>query len=67
MIRMNSLKYTMRYYEKDELYDLEKDPAEMHNEIENPVYAEQIAKMKMQLLQWYQETADWIPNRKDIR
>lgn len=67
MIRMGSLKYTMRYYEKDELYDLEEDPDEMHNEIDNPVYAEQIEKMKMQLLNWYQETADWIPNRKDVR
>ena len=57
----------MRYYEKDELYDLEQDPDEMHNEIDNPVYAEQIEKMKMQLLNWYQETTDWIPNRKDVR
>lgn len=67
MIRMGNLKYTMRLYEKDTLYDLDKDPHEMHNEIDNPVYAEQLNQMKLRMLTWYQETADWIPNRKDPR
>ena len=53
MICIGNLKYTMRYYEKEELYDLEKDPDEMHSEIDNSACAEQIEQMKMQLLHWY--------------
>jgi len=67
MIRMGNLKYTRRLYEKDELYDLDKDPAELVNEIDNPAYAEKIKVMQDRMLTWYQETADWVPNRKDVR
>ncbi len=67
MIRMGNLKYVQRLYEKDELYDLEKDPKEMVNVIDDPSYAAEVLKMQKRMLQWYQETADWVPNRKDIR
>ncbi len=67
MIRMGNIKYTMRLYEKDELYDLDKDPYELENRIDNPAYAETAEVMKMRLLRWYMETADWVPNRKDRR
>lgn len=67
MIRMGSLKYTRRLYEKDELYDLDKDPDEMVNRIDDPEYAEDIRKMQERMLSWYQETADRVPNRKDVR
>lgn len=67
MIRMGSLKYTMRLYEKDELYDLAKDPDELHNEIDNPAYEGKLCEMKERMLSWYQETADWVPDRRDLR
>ena len=67
MIRMGNLKYVMRLYEEDELYDLEKDPKELHNIIEDPSYAEEVQKMKNRMLTWYMETADIVPNRKDPR
>lgn len=67
MIRMGSLKYTMRLYERDTLYDLELDPHEQVNRIDDPSYAERVAAMRERLLAWYQETADWVPNRKDMR
>ncbi len=67
MIRMGNLKYIQRLYERDELYDLEKDPAEMVNEIDNPAYKEDVLKMKLRMLEWYQETTDFVPNRKDLR
>lgn len=67
MIRMGNLKYVMRLYEKDELYDLEKDPKELVNRIDETEYQGDIAKMRNRLLQWYMETADWVPNRKDPR
>ena len=57
----------MREYEKDELYDLDKDPDEQINEIDNPEYKEKLMEMKDYLLHWYQATVDYVPNRKDVR
>ena len=67
MMRMGDLKYVYRLYEKDELYDLKKDPKELKNVIEVPEYQEAIVKMKMRMLQFMVETGDIVPNRKDIR
>jgi arylsulfatase A-like enzyme len=67
MIRMGKLKYTMRLYERDTLYDLERDPHEQVNRIDDPAYAERVARMRDRLLVWYQQTADWVPNRRDLR
>ena len=67
MIRMGSLKYTMRLYERDTLYDLDSDPYEQVNRIDDTAYAGRVAEMRERLLTWYQETADWVPNRKDMR
>ena len=67
MIRMGNLKYTMRLYERDTLYDLDLDPHEQVNRIDDPTYADKVAEMRERLLTWYQETADWVPNRKDMR
>lgn len=67
MIRMGNLKYTMREYERDELYDLDHDPEEQVNQAENPAYAERLKEMKAYLLAWYQATADYVPDRKDVR
>jgi arylsulfatase A-like enzyme len=67
MIRMGNIKYVMRLYEEDELYDLEKDPMELENRIHDESYADIVLKMKLRMLQYYMETADWVPNRKDRR
>lgn len=67
MIRMGNLKYVKRLYEKDELYDLDQDPLELHNIIDDPAYANEVLKMKDRMLTFYQETADIVPNRKDQR
>ncbi|MFV0255630.1 MAG: sulfatase-like hydrolase/transferase [Erysipelotrichaceae bacterium] len=67
MIRMENLKYIRRLYEKDELYDLEKDPLELTNLIDDNSYQKQLLKLKERMLMFYQETSDIVPNRKDIR
>lgn len=67
MIRMGNLKYVKRLYEKDELYDLDKDPLELNNIIDDPAYAMDVLKMKDRMLTFYQETADIVPNRRDQR
>ncbi len=67
MIRMDHFKYVMRLYEKDEFYDLEKDPMELHNAIDLPEYQDQIQNMRMRLLRFYMETGDVVPDRRDPR
>ena len=67
MIRMGHLKYIMRMHGQDELYDLDLDPLETVNRIDDPSYGEPLLKMKLRMLEWYQQTADWIPSRKEIR
>lgn len=67
MIRMGNLKYTKRLYEKDELYDLSKDPLELNNIIDDPTYAKEVVKLQQRMLTYFMETGDWVPNRKDLR
>ena len=63
----NNLKYIYRLYEEDELYDLEKDPQELDNRINDPAYGEAVLKMKSRMLDFMVETGDLVPDRKDIR
>lgn len=67
MIRMGNLKYVKRLYEKDELYDLDKDPLELNNIIDDPAYELAVLRMKDRMLTFYQETGDIVPNRRDKR
>lgn len=67
MIRSDSYKYIRRLYEQDEFYDLRTDPREKDNQINNPAYAGQIARMRMELLEWYQATCDIVPYEQDQR
>ena len=67
MMRMGNIKYTMRLYEKDELYDLDQDPMELKNLIDEPEYQETVWKMKERLLQYFMETGDFVPMGRDKR
>ena len=67
MIRMGSLKYILRLYEDDQLYDLEKDPMELENRIGDPAYADALRAMKERMLRFYMETGDFVPTRMDKR
>lgn len=50
-----------------EFYDLELDPMELVNRINEPEYEGQIQDMRMRLLRFYMETGDTVPNRRDPR
>lgn len=67
MIRMGNLKYTMRLYELDELYDLDRDPMELENRIDDPAYAGAVEQLRMRLLKRYMETGDCVPMGRDKR
>ncbi len=59
-IRTNRYKLAHFYYNIDvwEFYDMQKDPYEMHNAINDPAYADIIANMKIRLKQLRKEVGD---------
>ncbi len=67
MCRTKTHKYVRRLYEKDELYDLEKDPGETNNIVDNPACREVLAELKEKTLTWYQETCDVVPRKTNKR
>lgn len=58
MIRTRTHKLIIRTHEKDELYDLQADPNETRNLIDNPDYAGIENELRLRMLQWYLETSD---------
>ena len=58
MLRMGDLKYGCNLTGQDELYDLKNDPHEMNNVIDDPDYADDLARLKARLQQWMVETND---------
>lgn len=67
MIRTERYKYVSRSKGKDEFYDLEKDPSEKINVIDDESYADEVVKLKGELLKWLQQTADVVPFNYDAR
>ena len=67
MCRTARMKYVRRAYETDELYDLEADPGETRNLIDDPAYRAEALYLKERLLRWYMETCDVVPVATDQR
>jgi arylsulfatase A-like enzyme len=67
MCRTKGYKYVRRAYESDELYDLEADPREQTNRIDDPELAGVLAELKDRLLTFYLETGDVVPHETDQR
>ena len=67
MCRTQDYKYVRRLYEPDELYDLRADPQEVHNRIDDPSLAGELARLKERLLTFYLDTADVVPHETDRR
>lgn len=69
-VRTDKFKY-IRYYgiwDTNELYDLEKDPNEMNNLIENPSYSDTVRKMANELWDWLERTGGMkIPLKRIAR
>lgn len=67
MCRTKTHKYVRRLYESDELYDLQSDPNETVNRIDDPSLSGVLAELKDRLLTFYQETADAVPHKTNHR
>ncbi len=57
MVRTDRTKYIYNAVERDEFYDLEADPHEMHNLIDK-ASKQELARMKERLAEWIKETKD---------
>lgn len=59
MIRSQRYKYIHRYpYGPDEFYDLENDPGEEHNRIDDRTFAPQILAMRRRMERWFNRYVD---------
>ncbi len=58
-LRHGPYKYGYNFMGRDELYDLAKDPAEMHNVIDDAEYADVVEDLQLRLWNWMQEKQDW--------
>ncbi len=67
MCRSRTHKYVRRLYEKDELYDLERDPHELLNVIDEPAYSDVLAELRERMSDWYMESCDVVPVERDRR
>ncbi len=67
MITDGTYKYVLRLNGDDEFYDLQEDPKEKINQIDNEKYANKILEMKLEMLRWYQETCDTVQREFDSR
>jgi len=62
-IRDHRWKYVWNPQEFDELYDLETDPHEMVNRIDDPTVADVVARLRAQLMSWLADIGDDLPGR----
>ena len=58
MVRTERWKYVYQPHDLDELYDLEADPAEMNNLVNDPEHADVLEEMKARLIGWNDATND---------
>jgi len=67
MCRTPRYKYVRRLDESDELYDMQADPAELHNRINDPALSVTLLQLKDRLLTHFLQTADVVPWTPDQR
>lgn len=63
MIRYKSIKYVFNCGGMDELYDLEQDPREMNNLINNAEYTVLLHEMQLKLAEWMEKNKDGLLER----
>ena len=62
MVRSKRYKYVYNTPDIDELYDLEADPGEVDNRIDDPAYQSVVADLQAELLEWMERTDDMFHN-----
>ncbi|RMG84773.1 MAG: DUF4976 domain-containing protein [Chloroflexi bacterium] len=67
MLRTAHYKYVHRLGDTDELYDLQEDPTERNNRIDDPTLKAVREQLRERLLRFYLETGDVVPHDLDKR
>jgi choline-sulfatase len=67
MIRSLNHKFIRRTGGQDELYDLEDDPRELKNLIDDPGMQETKSDLESAMLDWFMRTSDTVPVGGDPR
>lgn len=67
MIRSLNHKLVRRTAGQDELYDLQDDPRELRNLIDDPAMRETRADLEGSMLDWFMRTSDTVPVERDAR
>jgi arylsulfatase A-like enzyme len=62
MVRDRCWKYVWNATAEDELYDLQTDPAEIHNRAADPACAPELARLRPRLVHWMEQTNDRLLN-----
>ena len=60
MVRTDRFKFVYNAPDVDELYDLQADPAELHNLVDHPHYREVRRRLERSLLEWMDRTDDQL-------
>lgn len=67
MVRTDRWKYTYCPADRDELFDLTRDPDELRNLADDPAHASVRAELRERLLRWMLDTGDVSPLEQDPR
>lgn len=67
MLREKRYKYVSRIAGGDELYDMDTDPGERINRINDPELASVVTELQGKMLKWLEATADIVPFEEDQR
>jgi arylsulfatase A-like enzyme len=62
MLRDRRWKYVWNATAEDELYDLARDPGELHNRATDPTAAAELARLRARLVAWMEEIGDPLLN-----
>lgn len=62
MIRNTRWKYVWNALHRDELYDLEHDPGEVTNLIDDPRYEDELSGLRQRLVEWMEDVGDRLCN-----
>ena len=67
MLRTKRFKYVCRPAGQDELYDMQSDPGERVNIIDDPAHTALVADLRCKMLKWLESTDDIVPYAADSR
>ena len=67
MVRTNRYKLVLRLYEPDSFFDVQDDPKELQNRIDDPSLQAEIAHLREAFTEWLWETDSTVPFSRDAR